>query len=122
MMPIRGTLPTLTEVIEIEAESEAMPGASAPPALESMPMESDAGLAAQAALDDQRAALAVAVLDALDPRIDSLLEARLNAALAPQLRRMVQDVIRQVRGEMATSLHALVAQAVDDVLAQRKKP
>ena len=55
-------------------------------------------------------------------RLDTLLEARLNAAIAPQLRRLVQYAIRQVRGEMAASLQALVAQAIDDALAKRKKP
>ncbi len=126
MTPVRGALPTLTEVIEIEVVSEAMAGAGnealVPLAPESRPLESEFAALPQGTLADQRAALTTAVLDALSPRIETLLEARLNAAIAPQLRRLVQDAIRQVRGEMATSLHSVVAQAVDDVLAQRKKP
>ena len=124
MTPVRGTLPTLTEVIEIDVVSEAMAGVEAliPLAPESRPLETEVAAMAHGTLAEQRVALTTAVLDALAPRIETLLEARLNAAITPHLRRLVQDAVRQVRGEMATSLHSLVAQAVDDVLAQRKKP
>ena len=122
MTSVRGTLPTLTEVIELAAGSEPMTPEPAALAPESRPMEAYALPLPRAALADPHAALVAAVLDTLEPRLDTLLEARLNAAIAPQLRRLVQDAIRQVRGEMAASLQALVAQAIDDALAKRKKP
>ena len=122
MKPVHGILPTLTEVIELERVTESEAAVPAPLAPESLPLESDRAAASHPTLADQHAALAAAVLDGLEPRIDSLLEAHLNSALAPQLQRLVREAIGQVRGEMAASLHALLAQAIDDALAQRRKP
>lgn len=114
----RGTLPTLTEVIAIEADvpMQATGPASLPP--ESLPLEAQPML--QAA--DLGAALTTQVLEALRPRIDALLQARLQAAMAPQLARLADDLVHELRGELASALQALVAQAVDEVLARRRKP
>ena len=102
-----GTLPTLTEVIEIDVASPAS-AQPLPATTEALPM------------DSETAALSAAVLQALDERLDALLEARLQAALSPQLQLLVQDAIRQVRGEIAVSLQTLVAQAVGEALARRQ--
>jgi len=113
----RGTLPTLTEVIDIEADAlaAALGPASLPP--ESLPMESLAG-----APVDTQTVLTTAVLQALRPRIDVLLEARLREALEPQLARLAEEAVQCVRGGLASALQVLVAQAVEDVLARRRKP
>ncbi len=116
MTPQRGAPPTLTEVIELDAD--ALPVAEGPASLppESMPMESPA------AAIDTGAALTTQVLEALRPRIDALLEARVREVLAPQLSRLADDALQCVRRELASAVRALVAQAVDEVLARRSKP
>lgn len=98
----RGVLPTLTEVIEGAQVQTAAP--------------------AVAAASDDAAALTAEILDALQPRIDALLEARLREALAPQLARLADGAVRGVRLEIAASLQTLVAQAVADALARRRTP
>ena len=109
----RGALPTLTEVIDIRADS-LVPAALAP---ESLPL--DAQEVVQA---DLGAALTTQVLETLRPRIDALLETRLEAAMAPGLARVADELARQLRVDLAIALRGMVAQAVDDVLARRRKP
>ncbi len=112
-----GSLPTLTEVIDIEADVpvQATGPVSLPP--ESLPLDAQPLLPA-----DQDAMLTTQALEALRPRIDALLEARLQAAMAPPLARLVDDLVHQLRGELASAMQALVAQAVDEVLSRRRKP
>jgi len=116
--PQRGALPTLTEVIEIKAEASSAVErrASLPP--ESLPLEGSASTIVAVS----GPALTTQVLEALRPRVDALLEARLREVLAPQLSRLAEEAVQCVRGELATALHALVAQAVAEVLARRRKP
>ncbi len=113
----RGALPTLTEVIDIRADS--LVPAAAPAALppESLPLDAQAVVQA-----DLGAALTTQVLETLRPRIDALLETRLAAAMEPGLARMADELTRQLRVDLASALHGMVAQAVDDVLARRRKP
>ena len=123
MTPQRGALPTLTEVIEFEADAPVGAGGPAPLPPESLPLDSQAAAAASAHnVAETGAALTVQVLEALRPRIDALLEARLRDVLAPQLARLAADAAECARKELSVALHALVAQAVDEVLAQRRKP
>ncbi|MES2960360.1 MAG: hypothetical protein V4792_19390 [Pseudomonadota bacterium] len=111
----RGALPTLTEVIEIEADALAPAGPLAPLAPESVPLESQP----PPAFD--KAALTTQVLETLRPRLDGLLEARLQTALAPQLSRLTDELTQALRAELSVALQALVAQAVDEILARRNK-
>jgi hypothetical protein len=113
----RGTLPTLTEVIDIQ--DELLDSATAPVALppESLPLEAQPAWAA-----DTGVALTTQVLETLRPRIDALLESRLQAVIAPELSRLADEVVHSLRGELAGVMHTLVAQAVEDVLARRRKP
>ena len=113
----RGALPTLTEVIDIEAAALAPAAGSAPLPPESAPLESQPVVPA-----DKAAALTTQVLETLRPRIDALLESRLQAVMAPQLARLANDVAERLRGELASAMQVLVAQAVDEVLARRRKP
>jgi len=116
--PHRVALPTLTEVIEVK--TEAWPAverrASLPP--ESLPLEAPSS----ATNADSGAALTTQVLAALRPRVDALLEARLREVLAPQLSRMAEEAVQCASGELAAAMHALVAQAVAEVLERRRKP
>jgi hypothetical protein len=113
----RGTLPTLTEVIEID--TELLPAAVVPAPLppESLPMEMDL-----APPIGSRAVLTAQVLEVLLPRVDSLLEARLNDVLAVQLSRLTEDVTQGLRAELASAMHSLVAQVIDEMLARQRRP
>ena len=112
----RGSLPTLTEVIDIEADALApAPGhAVLPP--ESLPME-----AQPLVLPDPAMALTTQVLDTLRPRIDALLASRLQAAIAPHLERLSDELVQTLRAELSAVMQKLVSQAVNDVLARRHK-
>jgi hypothetical protein len=111
----RGSLPTLTEVIDIDADAWLSETAALPP--ESLPLETQPDVRAEPGV-----ALTTQVLETLRPRIDALLEARLQAAIAPHLARLTDDLVRSLRGELAAMMQKLVAQAVDDLLARRRKP
>jgi len=118
----RGALPTLTEVIDIEAEALVLAAGQAPPAKESLPLESLALESMPPLRPDPATALTTQVLETLRPRIDALLAARLQAAMAPQLERLAEELAQSLRTELAGAMQSLVAQAVDDVLARRRKP
>jgi hypothetical protein len=113
----RGSLPTLTEVIEIDSAAQVQAVNRAALQAESMPLESSS-----AVCDDMAAALTAQVLESLRPRIDALLQTRLQAALAPQLARLADELGEQLRSELASALQALAAQAVDEALARRRNP
>lgn len=113
----RGALPTLTEVIEIEAD--ALASGFGPAVLTTEALAFDERTPAPA---DPVVALTTQVLETLRPRIDALLEARLQAVIAPQLARLSDDLVQTLRSELAVAMRLLVAQAVDDLLARRRKP
>lgn len=115
MIGPRGALPTLTEVIEVHAEAPASAPAVLPP--ESLPLETQQPVPA-----DLGAALTTQVIESLRPRIDALLDAQLEAAIAPRLSRLVEALAQDLRVELAGALQALVAQAVDEVLSRRRRP
>ena len=113
----RGALPTLTEVIDIEAGALASDFGPAVRPTEALPLEERTSLAV-----DPGVALTTQVLETLRPRIDALLEARLQAAIAPHLARLTDEIVHSLRGELALAMRSLVAQAVEDLLARRRKP
>jgi hypothetical protein len=117
----RGALPTLTEVIDVGPDSvvpQAGPTALPP---ESIPIETPYRAPPQRPTPVD-AALHAKALAALQPRIDALIEARLHVAMAPLLARVADEVAQRLRGEIAGDLPALVAQAIDEALALRRKP
>ena len=100
-------LPTLTEVVELGAEPDAVvldepPVAPVPTAPSAPPPD--------------RNALIEQVLAELVPRIDGLLEMRLREALAPALARAADGLIRDARTELSSTLQDLVREAVARVL------
>lgn len=113
----RGALPTLTEVIDIEAEALVLVAGQALPPTESLPLESETLV-----LGDPAAALTTQVLETLRPRIDALLAARLQTAIAPRFERLAEELVHSLRAELAVAMQALVSQAVDDLLSRRRKP
>jgi len=113
----RGALPTLTEVIDIEADALVSGFGPAVLPTEALLLEERAPMAVETGV-----ALTTQVLETLRPRIDALLEARLRAVIAPQLTRLSEDIVQSLRAELAVALRSLVAQAVEDLLARRRKP
>lgn len=100
-------LPTLTEVVELGTEPDAVvldepPVAPVPTAPSAPPPD--------------RNALIEQVLAELVPRIDGLLEMRLREALAPALARAADGLIRDARTELSSTLQDLVREAVARVL------
>lgn len=53
-------------------------------------------------------------------RVDLLLEHRLREALGPLLARTADALIRELRGELQTTLRELVAEALQQALARRR--
>lgn len=106
MSPQHGVLPTLTEVIEIDPAALPVRIALEPLPPESMPMEMqvEAALAAAAALQNE-------------PPID----VRVRELLAPELASLVERTLDSVRTELGVSVQALVRQAIDVALAERRR-
>ena len=113
----RGALPTLTEIIDIEADGLVSGFGPAVQATEALPLDERPVRAA-----DPAVALTTQVLETLRPRIDAMLEARLQAAIAPQLARLTDEIVQSLRSELAVAMRVVVAQAVEDLLARRRKP
>jgi alkylhydroperoxidase family enzyme len=70
-------------------------------------------------LDEEQ--LTQRVLGELQRQIDVLLEQRLREALAPVLARLTDSLVRDVRGELASTLRELVARAVAQELSRHRK-
>ena len=120
-------VPTLTEVVEIPA---ATPPRDEPPipvgeTIHAPVTEAEVAtlVAAQTAalppLDEEQ--LTQRVLGELQRQIDVLLEQRLREALAPVLARLTDSLVRDVRGELASTLRELVARAVAQELSRHRK-
>ena len=109
--PLR--VPTLTEVVEFDPPASAAPAATLPPIESRESRES----ALQAPHDlEQR------VLANLQRHLDAACESRLRAAIAPVLARSTEALIRELHGELTSTLHGLVARAVAQELARGAAP
>ena len=105
--PLR--VPTLTEVVEFEpppAASSAPASARAPAASEPV----DAG--------DSSAR----ILAQVQRQLDASFESRLREAIAPALARYADGLIRDLQDEIASTLHGLVARAVEHERARAAGP
>jgi hypothetical protein len=112
----RAPLPTLTEVIDVQAGLPQIDTGPAPLPPDSVPMET-----LPETPDDAAAAITAQVLELLRPRIDALLEARIREALAPQVLRFTEDSTRHLRDELGGEVRAMVANAVIEALARRRE-
>ena len=94
-------LPTLTEVVDLKAPAPApVPPASA---------LSEDELRKQILADIQR-------------QVDQMLEVHLREALTPALTRLTDALVREARGELASSLRDIVARAVAQELSRHREP
>ena len=89
------TLPTLTEVVDVAAPVRAPPS------------------------EDE---LRRAILADIQRQVDLMLEVRLREALAPALARLTDALVRDARGELASSLRDIVARAVAQELSRHREP
>lgn len=119
-------VPTLTEVVAWpeSAAAAVRPGAAA----DAPPREADLAAAAPSApvqaeppaptLTEEQ--LIQRVLAEVQHQVDLMLEYRLREALTPLLTRAADSVIREARGELASTLRDVVARAVAHELARHR--
>jgi len=116
-------LPTLTEVIEMPAFGRGSIGVELqPPLPEALPAppegEVEVARAGPFFIDEEQ--LVQRVLTDLQRNADLMLEYRLRQALAPALARLSDALIRDVRDELAVTLHDVVSRAVNQELARHR--
>jgi len=92
------TPPKLTEVVSI-------PSATTPAPIESPLNEDD---------------LRKLILADIQRQVDAMLEVRLREALAPALARLTDALVRETRGELASTLRDIVARAVAQELSRHR--
>jgi hypothetical protein len=122
MTNVRGALPTLTEVIEVDSH-----GALGFEATEVAPLGSNVEfretvLEPPAESADEASPASVLVdhlLTAALPRIDGLLEARLREVVAPTLLRQVEMAMRTLRADLSAELREVVRQTLKEERAGR---
>jgi hypothetical protein len=113
--PLRQSLPTLTEVIEVVSRDERADIAPLPLPPESVPLEwLEGGLPApaRATLSAPSEAWVEAVLQRLQPRVDAWLEARAMHLLG--------EASRALARELSAELPALARAAVDELAREGK--
>ena len=114
-------VPTLTEVVEFAAGSPARTPVDAPAAAPPAPtaQEAAAALTAKEAAPDAEL-LTERVFAELQRQVDVMLESRLREALTPLLARTADALIQDVRAELATTLHEIVARAVAQEMERQR--
>jgi hypothetical protein len=120
----RGTahVPTLTEVVHVDAPAPAEP---APPPQTDPDLEPEPDwsktvvLPAEASpLDESQ--IAQNVLADMQRQIDLMLEYRLREAIGPVLARASDALIRELRTELASAMREIVARAVAQEIARHR--
>ena len=117
-------VPTLTEVVAWPA-GDTMP-APFEPSAEALPLESSPMAAAPAvpapvpapSMTDEQ--LIEQVLADVQHQVDLMLEVRLREILTPILTRATDAVVRDARGELASTLRDVVARAVAQELTRHR--
>lgn len=115
------TVPTLTEVVDWPDPSQAPAGNSPQPLGgfdESMVMSSATGAPAASLLSEEQ--MSQRVLADLQHQIDLMIEVRLREVLTPLLQRTADSLVRDARGELASTLREIVARAVAQEMARHR--
>jgi hypothetical protein len=113
------TVPTLTEVVDWPDPAHAPAGNSPQPSGgfdESVVMGSAAPVAS--VLSEEQ--LSQRVLADLQQQIDLMIEVRLREVLTPLLQRTADSLVRDARGELASTLREIVARAVAQEMARHR--
>jgi hypothetical protein len=114
------TVPTLTEVVDWPDPTQAHAGNSPQPSGgfdESVVMSSTAAPVASVLSEEQ---LGQRVLADLQHQIDLMIEVRLREVLTPLLQRTADSLVRDARGELASTLREIVARAVAQEMARHR--
>lgn len=114
------TVPTLTEVVDWPDPSQQAAGNNPQPMAgfdESVVMSS-AGAPVASVLSEEQ--LSQRVLADLQHQIDLMIEVRLREVLTPLLQRTADSLVRDARGELASTLREIVARAVAQELARHR--
>lgn len=115
------TVPTLTEVVDWPDPSQAPASNGPQPTLgfdESMVMSSTTGAPVASVLSEEQ--LSQRVLADLQHQIDLMIEVRLREVLTPLLQRTADSLVRDARGELASTLREIVARAVAQEMARHR--
>ena len=112
--PSADRLPTLTEVVAWPP-GKPPPAASVAPAVP--PASPPPSPATLRIAEDQ---IIQGVLVQLQRQVDLMLEYRLREVLTPLLARAADGLVRDARGELASTLREVVARAVADELARHR--
>ncbi len=109
----------------LAAAIDSVPAAGDPPAVQGAPefglgadIFENAGQTPAELADDQ---LVRAVLQDLQRHVDLMLEYRLRASLTPVLTQMADNLVRELRQELASTLRDVVKRAVSQELVRRRK-
>lgn len=114
------TVPTLTEVVDWHDPAQAPAGSAAQPTVgfdESVMMSSAAPPVPSVVTEEQ---LSQHVLADLQHQIDLMIEVRLREVLTPLLQRTADSLVRDARGELASTLREIVARAVAQEMARHR--
>lgn len=119
-------VPTLTEVVklpEAAAPPAATPGTSAPAVRTGAPAAGTAVPFVERRANwppVQEDELVQRVLGDLQRQVDLMLETRIKETLSPALTRATDQLVRDVRNELASTLRDVVARAVAQELARHR--
>ncbi len=114
------TVPTLTEVVDWPDQAQA-PAAPAPQAGgfdESLVLPPGSAQPVASVVSQEQ--LSQRVLTDLQRQVDLMLDVRLREVLAPLLQRMADNLVRETRAELASTLREIVARAVAQELARHR--
>ena len=114
------TVPTLTEVVDWPDQAQAPEGHSqhAGGFDESMVLAPNASAPVASVVSEEQ--LSLRVLADLQHQVDLMLEVRLREVLTPLLQRASDNLVRETRAELASTLREVVARAVAQELARHR--
>ena len=115
------TVPTLTEVVDWPSPNQSAAGNGPQPTGgfdESIVMSSATGAPLASVLSEEQ--LSQRVLADLQHQIELMIEVRLREVLTPLLQRTADSLVRDARGELASTLREIVARAVAQELARHR--
>ena len=113
-------LPTLTEVIDLPGPAGAA-GAPVEAVRSEAPQLEPAEPQAAALQQVDEAELVARVLVELQHYVGLTLEDRMREAIEPALALAAETLVRELRGELATTLHAVVARSVSEELERQRR-
>ena len=113
-------VPTLTEVVAWP-QAPARREAQLPlPAVEPVPAEADMLATSMPPLRVTDERMIQGVLVEVQRQVELMLDYRLREALTPLLNRAADNIVREARNELASTLHDVVARAVALELARHR--